>query len=355
MAYAVTIPRHLAPTMGPSASAAGVFIRTGLTITTGEQVASGLIWRFGSLDCVSDNAGCFADRPFPAGGSIISFGGHDVYIATVAPPRYPRQVLRCASPPPGAGASNALASPCIVQVMAAGDEQVTKSTRTRGPDLERNVDGHASGSGAKAPPPPSRLDEVRAKLSSPLTAGGDPTTIEADLEAHRQLLLRQAEELATAKRQLEITRREYDRAHGLTPGSDGPSRAGQIRRRGRDLGAEIDRDGAETPAPSMELPIYNTPDKNMRAAEAAAEELSLLEGEELRRQTRRVAELCHAAAEQAKIPGTPMLPELLTLVVPQATPEMALWTRRVRSPAPSRIGLPATHASLPDEPPAKRP
>ena len=87
----------------PILSSAGVFIRTGLTITTGERVASGLIWRFGSLDCVSDNAGCFADRPFPAGGSVISFGGHDVYVATVAPPRYPRQVLRCASPPPRAG------------------------------------------------------------------------------------------------------------------------------------------------------------------------------------------------------------------------------------------------------------
>ena len=176
MAYAVTIPRHLAPTVGPSASSAGVFIRTGLTITTGERVASGLIWRFGSLDSVSDNAGCFADRPFPAGGSIISFGGHDVYVTTVAPPRYPRQVLRCASPPPRAG-SSAPASPVVVQVMMAGDELPNKNPRTRGPNLERNVDPNASGSGPKAPPPPSRLDEVRAKLSSPLTAGGDATTV----------------------------------------------------------------------------------------------------------------------------------------------------------------------------------
>ena len=105
MAYAVTIPRHLAPTVGHSASAAGVFFRTGLIITTGEQVASGLVWKFGSLDCVSHNAGYFADRPFPAGGSVIAFGGHDVYVATIAPPRYPRQVLRCASPPPQAGSS----------------------------------------------------------------------------------------------------------------------------------------------------------------------------------------------------------------------------------------------------------
>ncbi|KAK1607902.1 hypothetical protein QYE76_031575 [Lolium multiflorum] len=288
MAYAVTIPRHLAPTVGPSASPTGVFIRMGLTITTGERVASGLIWRFGSLDCVSDNAGCFADRPFPAGGNVISFGGFDVYVATVAPPRYPRKILRCASPPPGAGASLTTASPCIMQeVMATGDDAGDKSTRVRGPELERTArDAGASGSGPKAPAPPSRLDEVRAKLSSPLTAGADPSSIDKDLETHRQLLLRQAEELSAAKRQMEITQREYNRAHGFTPDGDNPSRAGQIRWRGGGLGAEIARDGAESPAPSAEQPVYNTPDKNMRAAQAAAKELNRLEGEELRRQTK---------------------------------------------------------------------
>ncbi|KAK1608405.1 hypothetical protein QYE76_032078 [Lolium multiflorum] len=266
MAYAVTIPRHLAPTVGPSASAAGVFIRTGLTTTTGERVASGLIWRFGSLDCVSDNAGCFADRPFPAGGNIISFGGFDVYVATVAPPRYPREIVRCASPPPGAGASLTTADPRIMQeVMATGDDAGGKSTRIR--------------------------------------AGADPSAIEKDLETHRQLLLMQAEELSAAKRQMEITQREYNRAHGFTPAGDNPSRAGQIRRRGGGLGAEIARDGAESPAPSMERPVYNTPDKNMRAAEAAAEELNRLQGEELRRQTKRVTELINAATRQSADPS----------------------------------------------------
>ncbi|KAK1664445.1 hypothetical protein QYE76_052604 [Lolium multiflorum] len=288
--------------MGPSASAAGVSIRTGLT-TTGERVASGLVWRFGSLDCVSDNAGCFADRPFPAGGNIISFGGFDVYVATVAPPRYPREIVRCASPPPGAGASLTTAGPCIMQeVMATGEDAGGKSTRIRGPELERNKETGASASGAKAPPPPSRLDEVRAKLSTPLTPGADPTTIEKDLEEHRQLLLKQTEELAAAKRQWEISQREFNRAHGLTPAGDNPSRAGQIRRRGGGLGAEIARDGAASPAPSTELPIYNTPDKNMLAAEAAAEELHRLEGAELRRQTERVTELLKAANRLTKDP-----------------------------------------------------
>jgi hypothetical protein len=68
--------------------------------------------------------------------------------------------------------------------MAAGDENTTRTTRIHGPHLERNADGGASASGPKAPPPPSRLEEARAKLSTPLTAGVDPTTIEVDLEAH---------------------------------------------------------------------------------------------------------------------------------------------------------------------------
>jgi hypothetical protein len=111
-----------------------------------------LIWRFGSLDCVSDNAGCFVDRPFPAGGSIIAFGGHDVYVTTVASPRYPRQVLRCASPPPGAGASGNFTNSCTVQeVMTTAAKNVDKTTRVRGPALERTGAGGASGSGPKQP------------------------------------------------------------------------------------------------------------------------------------------------------------------------------------------------------------
>ncbi|KAK1699406.1 hypothetical protein QYE76_016103 [Lolium multiflorum] len=182
------------------------------------------------------------------------------------------------------------------EVMATGDDAGGKSTRIRGPVLEREAAAGASASGAKAPPPPSRLEEVRAKLSTPLTPGADPTTIEKDLEEHRQLLLKQTEELA------EITQREFNRAHGLTPAGDNPSRAGQIRRRGGALGAEIARDGAESPAPSAEQPVYNTPDKNMLAAEAAAEELHRLEGVELRRQTERVTELLKAANRLTKDP-----------------------------------------------------
>ncbi|KAK1664494.1 hypothetical protein QYE76_052653 [Lolium multiflorum] len=142
----------------------------------------------------------------------------------------------------------------------------------RRPALERNKDAGASASGAKAPPPPSRLDGRGQAEPPALTHGADPAPSKDTEEPPSAPPPGKRKKLAAAGA-VEITQREYNRAHGLTPGGDNPSRAGQIRRRGRDLGAEIDRDGADEPAPSMELPIYNTPDKNMLAAEAAAEEL----------------------------------------------------------------------------------
>ncbi|KAK1695823.1 hypothetical protein QYE76_012520 [Lolium multiflorum] len=296
----MTIPRHLAPTVGPSASAAGVFIRTGLTTTTGERVASGLIWRFGSLDCVSDNAGCFADRPFPAGGNIISRRP-----TSTSPPSHHRatRAILCAAqalPLEPAPASPPAPASCRRSwpPAHAGD----KSTRVRGPRVGAHQQGFRRRSGPRAPAPPSRLDEVQAKLSSPLTAGADPSSIEKDLETHRQLLLMQRKNCLLQSGRWRSPSASTT-ALTASPAGDNPSRAGHIRRRGGGLGAEIARDGAESPAPSMEPPVYNTPDKNMRAAQAAAEELSRLQGEELRRQTKRVTELLNAATKQSADPS----------------------------------------------------
>jgi hypothetical protein len=128
--------------------------------------------------------------PFPASGNVITFGAHHVYMATVAPPRYPRHVRSCVGPPRGAGIGHGTASPCVVQeVMDTGDN-ATKSARNRCPVLERNTNADGtSGSAPPPPPPPSKLEAARAKLSTPITTGTDPSTLEADLEAHRLLLL----------------------------------------------------------------------------------------------------------------------------------------------------------------------
>ena len=48
-------------------------------------------------------------------------------------------------------------------------------------------------------------------------------------------------------------------------------------------------------------PIYSSPAKNMRAADAAAAELSFLSGDEWRKQQIRVNELLHAATQQQAV------------------------------------------------------
>ena len=74
MASAVLPPRQLAPTVGPSEALAGVFIRTGSIIDSGERVISGLVCKLGSMSFISDNAGCLGGRPLPRNGRIVTFG-----------------------------------------------------------------------------------------------------------------------------------------------------------------------------------------------------------------------------------------------------------------------------------------
>jgi hypothetical protein len=58
----------------------GVKFRPGSPSIPGERVASGLVWRFSTLDCVSDNLACFKDG-FGDIGSNLDVGGHRFYIA----------------------------------------------------------------------------------------------------------------------------------------------------------------------------------------------------------------------------------------------------------------------------------
>jgi hypothetical protein len=80
MATVLKIPRQLAPTVGLRAAATGVKFRPGSPSTLDEKVASGLVWRFGTFDCISDNLACFEDG-FGDSGSFLDVDGHCFYIA----------------------------------------------------------------------------------------------------------------------------------------------------------------------------------------------------------------------------------------------------------------------------------
>ena len=75
--------------MGPSAALAGVFVRTGSLLPSGERIVCGLAQQFDSLCFVEDNGGCFDGRPLPANGGVILFGAHQIFVGTELPALFP--------------------------------------------------------------------------------------------------------------------------------------------------------------------------------------------------------------------------------------------------------------------------
>ena len=110
----------------------------------------------------------------------------------------------------------------------------------------------------------------------------------AQLNEGRQHLLLEATELTATRCRLESSQREFDSAHGLTPPAAEPSRVAEVQIRGGALGRAL----------GTGRPIYDTPIKNMRAAQAVIADLEFLEGEELLQQQQRIRELIIAANEQ---------------------------------------------------------
>ena len=94
-----------------------------------------------------------------------------------------------------------------------------------------------------------------------------------------------SEMLAATRRCLEATQMEHAAAHGFTPAAVEPSWAADTRARG----------GAISRAFGAVRTVYETPIKNMHAAEAAAVGLDQLAGDELKERIGRMRELLHAA------------------------------------------------------------
>jgi hypothetical protein len=53
-------------------------------LTLGERVASGLVLRFATLDCIKDNLACF-ENGFDGNVSFLDVGGHRFYVAVPKP------------------------------------------------------------------------------------------------------------------------------------------------------------------------------------------------------------------------------------------------------------------------------
>ena len=118
--------------------------------------------------------------------------------------------------------------------------------------------GERSGEGAHDP-----LDAALRGLAAPISEDADAET----LEALRLQLVEGAKKLASMRRLSEAYQCEMDRAVGGSLAPTRPSRRGAVRQCGATI---ADLFGAKRP-------IYATPAKNIRAAQAATDELKNFE------------------------------------------------------------------------------
>jgi hypothetical protein len=147
-------------------------------------------------------------------------------------------------------------------------------------------------------PPPERdvLNAAITDLRAPLDLTADPVKICEDLEWTRRNLLKEAVDVEDTHRRILPMIQEYNTAHGFTPTGDGPSRAGQVCQRGRELGMELNQasPSARLP-PIITKPTYSMPTKNLHAARYITSELDGLQGEDFREKQARIQELLDAA------------------------------------------------------------
>jgi hypothetical protein len=185
MATVLKIPRQLAPTVGQRAAAIGVKFRPGSPSTLGRKVASGLVWRFGTFYCVSDNLVCFKDG-FGDSGSFLDVGGHRFYIAKP----FLEEVTDMLDPLCDAGSSCSESSDlgAMVEVLALEGEGGGGPSRTARSPLERPPL-------PKQDPPPPEWDILECAimdLHAPLDLTAGPAKIAEDLEQARLALLDKA-------------------------------------------------------------------------------------------------------------------------------------------------------------------
>jgi hypothetical protein len=119
--------------VGQRAATTRVKFRSGPSSALGEKVAFGLVWRFGTFDCISDNLACFKNG-FGNNGSFLDVGGHRFYVAKP----FPEEVTDIFDPFSDGGSSCSESSNlgAMVEVMALGEEEGGDSPCSARPPLE---------------------------------------------------------------------------------------------------------------------------------------------------------------------------------------------------------------------------
>jgi hypothetical protein len=223
--------RQLVPTVGQSAAVSGVKFWPGSPSIPDETVASGLVWRFGTLDCISDNLDCFEDGF--GSGSFLDISSHCFYIAKP----FSEEVTNvldplCDTDPEDDKSSNFCN---MVEVLALEEDGGGGPPCSTRPPLERSPPPEHG----LSPPERDMLDAAITDLRAPLDITTDPVKISEDLEQTCRNLLKEAVDIDDTRRRVLSTINKYNITHGFTPARDGPSQVGQVHQRGRLLGAEL--------------------------------------------------------------------------------------------------------------------
>jgi hypothetical protein len=112
----------------------GVKFWPGPSSVLGEKVASGLVWRFGTFDCISDNLAHF-ENGFGNSGSFLDVGSHRFYIAKPFPEEVTDIFDSLCDGGSSCGESSNLGA--MVEVMALGEDEGSDSPCLERPSPER--------------------------------------------------------------------------------------------------------------------------------------------------------------------------------------------------------------------------
>jgi hypothetical protein len=187
--------------------ASGVKFRPG---PPGEKVASGLIWRFGTFDCISDNLAHF-ENGFGNSGSFLNVGRHCFYVAKPFPKEVTDIFDSLCEGGSICGESSNLGA--MVEVMALGEDEGGDLPRPECPSPERLPPQEQD-----APLPERDAPDISvADLRAPLGRIIDPARVAEALERMRLVLLGKVAEDEANWCRASTTLSEFYDVHGDAP------------------------------------------------------------------------------------------------------------------------------------------
>jgi hypothetical protein len=175
-----------------------------------EKVASSLIWRFSTFDCVDDNLAHF-ENGFGNSGSFLNVSSHRFYIAKPFPKEVTDVLDSLCDEGLSCGESSNLGA--MVQVMALGEDEDGDSLCPECPSLERPPPQEQDASLLERDAPDISVVDLRAPLDCVI----DPARVAEALERMRLILLGKVAEDEANRCRVSTTLSEFYDMHGDAP------------------------------------------------------------------------------------------------------------------------------------------